>query len=92
MAEPSVLSPAAYSTTLPRVPSNSQYFRKYLDVSRTHTARYTFNKLAKQAGAMLEERQGMLMHSSPVTTQIYDKQLERGTNKYAEQISDLLGL
>lgn len=66
--------------------------QKYLDVSRTHTARYTFNKLAKQAGATLEERQGMLMHSSPVTTQIYDKQLERGTNKYSEQIADLLGL
>jgi integrase len=66
--------------------------QKYMQVSRTHTARYTFNKLAKQAGASLEERQGMLMHSSPVTTQIYDKQLERGTNKYQEQIADLLGL
>ena len=54
--------------------------QKYLDVSRMHTARYTFNKLAKQAEAILEERQGMLMHSSPVTTQIYKKQLERGTN------------
>jgi len=42
--------------------------------------------------ATLEERQGMLMHSSPVTTQIYDTQLERGTNKYQEQICDLLGL
>ncbi len=66
--------------------------QKSMQVSRTHTARYTFNKLAKQAGATLEERQGMLMHSSPVTTQIYDKQLERGTNKYQEQIADLLGL
>jgi site-specific recombinase XerD len=66
--------------------------QKYMDVSRTHTARYTFNRLAKQAGATLEERQDMLMHSSPVTTQIYDKQLERGTNKYTEQIADLLGL
>jgi hypothetical protein len=32
------------------------------------------------------------MHSSPATTQIYDKQLERGTNKYQEQVADLLGL
>lgn len=36
--------------------------------------------------------QGLLMYSSPVTTQIYDKQLEHGTNKYQEQIRDLLGL
>ena len=66
--------------------------QKYMQVSRTHTALYTLNKLAEQAGATLEERQGMLMHSSPVTTQIYDKPLEHGTNKYQEQIADLLGL
>jgi hypothetical protein len=64
--------------------------QKYMQVSRTHTARYTLNKLTEQAGATLEERQGM--HSSPVTTQIFDKQLEHCTNKYQEQIADLLGL
>ena len=67
------------------LPSGYQAIRKicqkYMQVSRSHTARYTLNKLAEQAGATLEERQGMLMHSSPVTTQIYDKQLEHGTNK-----------
>jgi len=52
--------------------------KKYLDVSRTHTARYTFNLLAKLAGASLEERQGLLMHSTPATTQIYDKQAGQG--------------
>ncbi len=59
-----------------------KFCKTYLDVSRTHTARSTFNLLAKLAGASLEEHQGLLMHSSPVTTQIYDEQLERGTKKY----------
>jgi integrase len=69
-----------------------KFCKKYQDVGRTHTARYTFNLLAKLAGASVEERQGLLIHSSPATTQIYDKQLERGTNKYQEQIRDLLKL
>jgi hypothetical protein len=63
-----------------------------LGVSETHTARSIFNLLAKLAGALLEEHQGLLMHSCPVTTQIYNEQLERGTNKYQKHIADMLGL
>jgi ABC-type branched-subunit amino acid transport system substrate-binding protein len=61
-------------------------------VIRTRTARYTANTLAKQARTTLAKRQAMLIHKSPVTTQNYEQQLERGTKKYREQIADLLGV
>lgn len=67
-------------------------FQKYLDVSKVHTGRHTFTRIVKRAGATLEERQQMLMHSSPVTTQMYDRQEARGNNPYLDKITEMLGL
>lgn len=65
---------------------------KHLGVTKVHTTRHTFSHLMKEAGATIEERQAQLLHSSVATTQIYDKRLSRGKNKYAGDLATMLGL
>lgn len=66
--------------------------QKRLSVTKVHTTRHTFSHLMKEAGATIEERQEQLLHSSVATTQIYDKRLSRGKNKYAGTLATKLGL
>jgi integrase/recombinase XerD len=66
--------------------------QKHLGVTKVHITRHTFSHLMKEAGATIEERQEQLLHSSVATTQIYDKRLSRGKNKYAGTLATKLGL
>lgn len=66
--------------------------RDYMDFTKVHTTRHTFTRALKQAGATLEERQALLGHSSPVTTQLYDRQDDRGSTKYTATVANMFGL
>jgi integrase len=64
----------------------------FMDFRKVHITRHTFTKALKRAGATLEERQALLGHSSPVTTQLYDRQDDRGSTKYTASVAEMFGL